>query len=255
MFATITKKSFANPPMNLVGPQNLRELGGYPRLHGGATAMGRLLRSDSLQDLSRSDRRRLFSYGLRCVIDLRSEEEAHKSPDCFDDYPDVRCFRSPMFTRLPLASGGWREPDNLAELYAALLEGAQDAFLSAMRGISRAGYGCVLFHCAGGKDRTGLVAMLLLMLAGVPEEIIIEDYCTSCDNMAVSFARQKLRMHAAGLSVNEALFRSSPADIEAAMEHLYTRWGGAEGYLYAIGCDDREVEALRQILRNPELQY
>ena len=249
MLATITKKSFANPPMNLVGPQNLRELGGYPSLCGGATALGRLLRSDGLQRLSRSDRQRLFGYGLRCVIDLRSEEEAHKSPDRFDDYPDVRCLHSPMFTLLPSEGGGRREPDNLAELYVALLEDAQDGFLGAMRGISRAGYGCVLFHCAAGKDQTGLVAMLLLMLAGVPEEIIIEDYCASCDNMAVSFARQKLRMHAAGHSVNEALFRSSPADIEAAMEHLYARWGGAEGYLYAIGCDGREIEALRQILR------
>lgn len=243
-----TKETTANTPMSLMGPQNLRELGGYSTVYGAKTAKGRLLRSDALHYLTRNDVETLFNYGVRWVIDLRGEAEQKRHPDPFDGFPAVSGFHFPMFDRLPTEDGAGREAGTLAELYIALLEDAKPSFLNTMRAISRVKYGCVLFHCTAGKDRTGMVAMLLLMLAGVPDEVVITDYRSSCDNMAAIFARQKLEMHLNGLYVNEPLFRSSRADIEAAMEHVYNRYGDAESYLRDIGCAQQEIDALYTIL-------
>lgn len=244
----ITKQSRANAPMPMMGPQNLRELGGYPTCFGSATAKGRLLRSDSLDYLTRSDREALYHYGVRCVIDLRSNAQQRRHPDRFDEYPEISCHHIPMFDRIALPDGSDREPDDLAELYIRLLDKAPDSFRQVMDTIAQAKNGCVLFHCAAGKDRTGLVAMLLLLLAGVPDDLVVADYSSSCDNMAAIFACQKLEMHAKGQPVNELLFRSAPRDIGAALGYIYTRCGSAEGYLRSAGCSRQTLNALHHML-------
>ena len=244
----IHKQSLANVPLPLMGPQNLRELGGYPTCFGTETAKARLLRSDSLDYLTCSDREALYRYGVRCVIDLRSETEQRLRPDHFDEYPEIKCHHVPMFDRILLSNGTQREPNDLTELYIRLLDNAGDSFCRVMHTIAGVENGCVLFHCAAGKDRTGLVSMLLLMLAGVPEDLIVADYASSCDNMAVIFAYQKLEMHAMGKPVNELLFRSSPRDIGAAIGHIYTRYGDAEGYLRTAGCSQQVLDSLHRKL-------
>lgn len=72
----------------------------------------------------------------------------------------------------------WREIDNLASplYFPALLAEHPEPVVAAVRAVATAGPGCVVFHCAGGKDRTGLLALVLLTLAGATTEEIIADY-------------------------------------------------------------------------------
>lgn len=79
----------------------------------------------------------------------------------------------------------WQKIDNQASplYFPALLVEHPRLVVTAVRAIANASPGCVVFHCAGGKDRTGLLALVLLTLAGAKPEEIIADYLLTFDRM------------------------------------------------------------------------
>lgn len=245
---TKTQNYKANPPFPLSGADNLRELGGYPTLSGEITRGGRVLRSDGLHSLTQEDKTLLYNYGVRQVIDLRSKQEKEKQPYNFFEYPDVKLLHLPIFVDVTELDGSIKSPDTLIELYIAILEGAKTNIASCVKAITNLNHGCTLFHCAAGKDRTGLVAMLMLMICGVPQEIVVADYCASCDNMSQKFSRQKLVMYVEGKLVNQALFQSSARDIVPVMEYLLNKYGTAEEYLLAAGCTKQDIKKAKSVL-------
>ena len=82
-------------------------------------------------------------------------------------------------------------PERMGDVYVKLLSGRGDAFARMIRIFAQHSDGTVLFNCTAGKDRTGVTAMLLLLLAGVPCEIVVADYSVSEANMRDIFKRQK----------------------------------------------------------------
>ena len=146
---------------------NCRDLGGYPlpaglgRAAGATTLTHRFLRSGSTSTLSRKEAHYLREYGVTRVVDLRSTSECASSPDIFASYPGVTYTNVPLLgvnlhdpkLRLPgdtrdyLASGYLRMLDNheaVRRIFSAFAEAAPEE--------------CVLYHCAAGMDRTGIVA-------------------------------------------------------------------------------------------------
>jgi protein tyrosine/serine phosphatase len=103
----------------------------------------------------------------------------------------------------------------------------------------------VLFHCHAGKDRTGLMADILLSLVGVPDETIVEDYVLTNDRMEVT--RESFL-----LTVSDATQRDDirnrwmvfPETAHAVLDHLRVRYGGARGYLQQIGLSDAEINVI-----------
>ena len=208
-------KPFASIPLPLKGAHNVRDLGGYPytRQAGecGTTAFGVFLRSGTLGRITLGDREALRCYGLRRVIDLRSNFELKHWPDPYAKRPEEGVF----YTHIPmldqLNSSGFRGalPACMFDVYQSLLDNDASSIRSVMEALD--GPGCLLFHCRAGKDRTGVVAMLLLGLAGVDDEFIVEDYRVTQDYMG-----RGLRAQRAGVSnlllkkVPRCLFESAP---------------------------------------------
>lgn len=233
-------------PLPLEGSRNTRDLGGYQTADGQTTRFHRFLRSDALSSLSEADRSVLLAYGLCCAIDLRSEVEHQNFPAALRSCPEVEFVTVPLSDGVNDKSGVL--PRGMGEMYTGLLDRAGAALSQVYRAALRHPEGCVLFNCTAGKDRTGTVAMLLLKLAGVPDEDVVRDYAATeryARPWRESQAELEQYLH---IRVPEHVFRSQPENMRQALAHLQTVYGGAEPYLRHIGLSGAETAALRRML-------
>ncbi|WP_262316585.1 tyrosine-protein phosphatase [Lacticaseibacillus parakribbianus] len=168
---------------------NLRELGGYRTKDGRRVHNRKLLRSGSLAMLDTDEAKQLYAYGLRHVVDLRGLDERAGWPDVLA--PGVAYHvlsvlpfadTAPLPERLSQYLGAMQEPRiaPMAEYYLRMLTDAhalaQWRALFDLVATNTTPNEAVLFHCAAGKDRTGVAAMMLLGMLGVPEGTIRQDY-------------------------------------------------------------------------------
>lgn len=166
------------------GCRNVRDLGGFAT-PAGATAFGVFVRSDNARELTPAGWAAAREYGIRAVLDLRSEPEcaadppaqpefAHKRLSLFDHFDGDAAYRADLLTRVE----GLGAADRHRLLYREALELDAPRFAQAVGFLADA-TGGVLFHCAGGKDRTGVLAALVLRLVGVPVDAVADDYVRS----------------------------------------------------------------------------
>jgi protein-tyrosine phosphatase len=182
-----------------------------------------------------------WAYGVRTVVDLRHADER---------WPELAPRPAGITTvPVPLEPVGtpfyerWEKIDNLASplYFPALLAEHPDPVVAAVRAIANAAPGCVVFHCAGGKDRTGLLALVLLALAGARPQEIIEDYL-------LTYERMKERYDALGardqlVAVTEILARHNTT-IEASLTSTITSLTMPD-FLLDNGLTATELAALR----------
>ncbi len=168
--------------VDLEGTVNTRDLGGWPRAGGGRTRAGRLWRSDAFTHATAADRDALAHRGLRFVVDLRTAGERAATPSPLETDPRFEVLPVDLFSAVGAAIGRGEvagDPFDLRTRYRASFVFARDGYRAAFGRLTAAlaaSDGPVAFHCSAGKDRTGLIAALLLRAAGVPDEAIIEDY-------------------------------------------------------------------------------
>ena len=159
----------------LCGMENLRDLGGYPLAGRGSerfTRWGSLYRGDLPKQVTQADRQLLRELGITTVVDLRSKEEIERKPDPLAQELGIRYLHCPL-----AGDGRVPAPDEVPLSYMEMADGTGQ-MAGALQAIAEAPQ-AVLFHCTAGKDRTGVVAALLLWLAGVSEEDILADYIVS----------------------------------------------------------------------------
>ena len=217
-----------NAPLALAGTRNTRELGGYPAACGRKTRRHAFLRSDGLSGLTDKDVQMLLDYGVCCVVDLRSESETAAAPSRLADVPGVDYYSIPMLDEAASQGFTGGMPERMGDVYVKLLSGRGDAFARIIRIFAQHSGGTVLFNCTAGKDRTGVTAMLLLLLAGVPCEIVVADYSVSEANMQEIFKQQKAWLEKTfGVTPPDAVFSSAPEELETALAYLAEHYGAA----------------------------
>ncbi|MBR3158658.1 MAG: tyrosine-protein phosphatase [Atopobiaceae bacterium] len=242
------ERSWVRLPLD--GACNVRELGGHPTANGEQTLFHRFLRSDSLSMLTARDERFLYDYGVRAILDLRDPSEVADDPDR-PIGPDVVSANIPLLS-YNLADTDqaslMNDPENIsmANMYRLILEN-YEAVRACMRFIADAPEGCVLFHCAVGKDRTGVLAMLLLSLAGVDKWDIVADYVQTRPNLMRSPV-----WHAQWEDYSLRKWRpilDSQADvIEQTYDLMNDEHEGVENFLLECGVRDEDVAAVRRRL-------
>lgn len=222
------------------GPQNFRDLGGFLNKEGMMTAWNRLYRADGLNGLSDSDISRLEKLGVRTIVDLRGSYEQQAMPD---RVPKGVVYRSCPLMKEEITGGGAELTQNsfarsLIVGYRTMVEEGGDMIAAAvtavMEGLDR---GAVVFHCTAGKDRTGILAAVLLLLLGVGEEDVIADYQVSYTYNARGINRMigqnpqlKAFVEAAG---EDSMLHSNPKNIQAVLEIL--NGGSICGWLEKAG--------------------
>lgn len=233
-------------PMALKGTGNTREVGGYRTVSGLLLKRHSLLRSDALHGITREDGKFLWDYGVRCVIDLRFAEETERFPDRLERIgPSVRyvCVSLQEPVRQKRYRGEF--PPSMWELYCWMLDDSQAEFREVFETIAAYPDRCILFHCTGGKDRTGMVAMLLLKLAGVDDATVVGDYALTETAMKDRFALQTKDLESRGFFVPQYIMQSPPDNMEKALRHLSESYGTAADYLSHIGLKASTLRKLR----------
>ncbi|WP_436533993.1 tyrosine-protein phosphatase [Actinoplanes sp. HUAS TT8] len=165
------------------GCVNVRDLGGLGRIRPGA-----VVRMEAPTRLSESGWAAAWAHGVRTVVDLRHADECR--PDVAPRPPGMTTVRIPLDPVGTPFYERWQKIDNLASplYYPAVLAEHPEPVVAAVRAIATAAPGCVVFHCAGGKDRTGLLALVLLTSAGATPEEIIADYLLTFERMRRRYA-------------------------------------------------------------------
>ena len=232
-------------PLN--GSYNIRDLGGYPTATG-PTAWRRILRADSLHRLDDQAMLALHEMGCDTVIDLRRTEETTAQPNPFATaMPQVQYHNISLFEGLdPLTTVDTDSADLLLDIYRLALTERGAEFATILRIIAQA-EGAVLFHCTAGKDRTGMIAALLLLLAGATRDTVIADYALTGDYAPAMFTALHAEVLAAGgaFDLSSPLLLCNPATMEALLHDLHDQHGGAEAYLLRHGLTETELAALR----------
>ncbi|MFV0558278.1 MAG: tyrosine-protein phosphatase [Enterococcus sp.] len=220
---------------------NTRELGGY-RAANGQTKWHTFLRSDDLKDLNQADLEKLQQYGVNQIIDLRSEAELERSP-----HPVASPFE---YIHIPLAPGDVKDVTKidyatftLGSFYQQLIVDAQGAIKQVFdRLVQQEG---VLFHCAAGKDRTGVIAALILGSVGVSKGDIIANYQTTATYLAQSplFTQQGQRIpeHLAHLS------RSDAQTMAELLDFIDEKYQDIPTYLEKIGVSKVQQQQLQAL--------
>jgi protein-tyrosine phosphatase len=238
------------------GLLNARDLGGHPTEDGGETRWGSVVRADSVRQLTEDGWKAVVDYGVRTIVDLRSNEELAADPPAelpveaqhvsfFDDRPEV-------FEEVEAASAAASDhAEATREVYLIFLEHFRRNVAAAIRAVAQAPEGGVVVHCHGGKDRTGLVTAFLLRLAGVPIDAIAADYALSEERLRTR--HEEWFAQAADEAELERLHRISRTPISSmveVLEELERRYGSIAGYLRAGGATDEELERARARLRD-----
>jgi protein-tyrosine phosphatase len=226
----------------LQGAVNVRTFAGL-RGRNGPIPGASFLRAADLARLTPADRDALAARGVVLDLDLRTAEELETAPDALASDHRFRYVRISLLgtEKLDLA----KLPDDLGTMYVASLEANQPQFRQVFATLAAQPEGAVLFHCTAGKDRTGMVAALLLSLAGVPHADIVHDYAISAHYLA-PMMRQSPQMAAmARQNPRIVALQGSPAPaIGAFLEALERRHGGAAAYLREIGVSEPELRRL-----------
>ncbi|NCB62480.1 MAG: tyrosine-protein phosphatase [Clostridia bacterium] len=222
----------------LGGIDNLRDLGGYAAENGCTTAWGRIFRSDTPKGLSDCDIRWLLDQKVTTLIDLRSGEEAARVPNQLAEHPAFHYHHCPLL-------GGeitMEREDEIGVGYFQTLD-RKDSVREVMRLILNAPDG-VLFHCMAGKDRTGMIAMLLLTLAGVSRADVLADYQIS-ETYLEEMVRQ---LKATWVDMPYFAGRSRASYMETCLRLLSEKYGTVPAYLKATGLTDQELSRLKDKL-------
>ncbi len=227
---------------------NVRDLGSLP-VEGGVVRPGALVRGDALHRAGRASTEGLVAHGVTAVIDLRDESEREREGTFAADGVSV--------THAPVLAPHyeWYEGvSGLAERYVEILDAFGGRFVAAVEVVAEADGG-VAYHCAVGKDRTGLLTALLLGVLGAADEVVVGDYARSSLATTVQ-ATWALLTGVYDRPVTEedlstGVWSARPETMRHVLGWLRDAHGGAEGYLVAAGLDAGVPDRLRARLVVP----
>lgn len=242
------------------GVLNARDLGGHRTEDGDETRYGSIVRADSIRRLTDAGWQALVDYGVKTVIDLRSEDELADDPPA--EVP-VDVVHVPFMERDPfdrqqvseeVEAAAASAPDVATatrDVYLIFLERFKQNVGNGVRAVADASAGGVVVHCVGGKDRTGLLTAFLLYLAGVDVEQIAADYALSEERLRPRheewFAEAETE---AELERLHRIAQTPPESIAGVFEELEQRYGSVEEYLRSAGVSDDDLARARARLRD-----
>ncbi len=247
----------------LQGPDNFRDLGGYETRDGGHVRWHRIYRSDDLAGLTTRDLGLLRSLDIRGVCDLRSGPERARDPNRSVDGASVHEMGIPVVgvdpvdLRHRIRTGGLDAYDveaTMISAYRSFVTDHADRWARMLELLSDPDNLPTVVHCTAGKDRTGFASALVLLLLGVPEETVFEDY------LATNRYQANTRLWLERLVPVYSFFRTGAADmaplldarpayLKASLEEIERGWGSVERYAeQRLGFSSAEQTRLRSLL-------
>jgi len=245
---------------------NMRDLGGWQNRDGGRVRSRLLYRSTELNRLQGNDEVTFAGLGIRSIYDLRTEEERDQQPDrvpsgteyvvcdVLKDSPNaapaelLKLISDPKAAEEMLGGGkavslfesGYRESVSLSSALAAYKRLFSD--------LSRDEHRPALFHCTTGKDRTGWAAASMLMLLGVPDDVVMQEYLLTNEELLPALKPMFDQFESKGgdPELLMPVFGVRHEYLETALDEMRKRFGTIEGYFTeGLGLDAGVLQALR----------
>lgn len=231
--------------MHFTGLLNARELGGMPLTNGKEFKKGVVIRSDSPSDLTDDQARFIRDYGVTQVIDLRSEAEVRHWGNKFINFDGVKFKNISLFLGDPDAKDdptmNLLRTKKLGDFYILILEELSARVVEVLRLILN-NEGITMYHCAHGKDRTGVISAILYLLAGASRENIIKNYAVSYEYMRPILdplieKREEALKHT---------LRSDATNMVIFLDYIDKKYNGKiETFLLESGMTEDEINALK----------
>ncbi|TCD69217.1 hypothetical protein EIP91_008320 [Steccherinum ochraceum] len=236
------------PFVTIDGVDNVRDLGSKKSSTAGyMTKPNFIFRGSEISAITDAGRDRLVQLGVTKIYDLRSDPEIAKWGTASPEMKGLEIIRTPLFKsedyspevmakRYELYASG--ELEAFKVLYAQILDSgnAKEAFGEIFRHVRDRPNEGLFFHCTAGRDRTGVLAAIILSLAGVSDDAIERDYALT--RIGRERARPKVMARlarepffAANSEAAHRMFSSKRETMREFLKLLRDQYGGAEGYL------------------------
>ena len=256
----------------VIAPSNLRDLGGLATTDGRTVRTGRLFRSGHLCDLGDPNRATIEALGLRTIVDLRRPAEADVRP-----HPDLEGAEvvgisvSSDDNEFAVVANAMLDPeaeplgpDHITGYFRTLVTDRLDRYRPVFDLATDPARHPLLFNCTAGKDRTGVVAAVLLRILGVSDELVMADYLLSNEvrrswiEAAEIDHRQRIAQHLGitaekvpdeRMASSRALLYCREEYLRAVLDTAEVRWGSWDGFVTdGLGLDEARLAAFRAAL-------
>ncbi len=236
--------------IDLEGCYTFRDLGGYPTEDGARVRWRLLFRSDALHHATPADVSRIVGeFAIGEIVDLRSTGELRSEGRGLLSEEAARFHHLPLFESEVSEDTRQAAEYTLADRYFLMAEYAREP-IARVIGTLADSTAPAVYHCAAGKDRTGVISAVLLSLLGVCDEIIVADYAASQENLDDIIDR--LLASEGYQEMLEALppetLHAEPETMVSLLERIRARYGSMHGYARGIGVSDASIERLRERL-------
>jgi protein-tyrosine phosphatase len=248
--------------LRMSGGYNFRDAGGYEGLDGRAVKRGLVWRSDHMNELTDDDLALVDTLGLQVIHDFRLDLEVARQPSrlpanapqvkrlVFGDVSgaetSIQLIGDVMAGRAPMPG-----PDFWDTNYLEMLENGRSLFVGLFESMADPASLPSLYHCTGGKDRTGIATVLLLGILGVDHETVINDFLftnlfrTPFRVVALTPSLVANGVDPVGIIPVLGVCRSA---IEKAIAAIDATYGGPERYLIDAGLSTDAPARLRDLL-------
>lgn len=216
---------------------NCRDLGGYPTEYG-VTKFGCFIRCGTVARPTDKDIAFLKELNISTIIDLRGDFEARNQPNDFERLTSNTKHIS--LYELNVAEAKASEY-SLDLVYEIIINEYRENISKALKAIAAAPDGAILYHCFLGKDRTGILSMLLLSIAGVCEDDIVADY-----QITHTYIESYLKSHADSLwDTDPKNHLSLPKTMRELIAYINQKYGSVLDYIRSLGLTNDEIETIR----------
>ncbi len=249
--------------LHLYGATNFRDFGGYVTSGGKRVKQGKLYRSGTLSRLSDADVVEVSKLGLHRIIDLRTDLEINREghdriyPGNETRYDFLHFgYGDPYLARIQASTkSAWDiRQVNFPDLYINMIEQNKPAIKLMFDRFADPSQYPVLIHCTQGKDRTGVIAALLLLFLDVPQTTVMEDYMLTgklvdwkqkLDEMVSYFGEFQDGVNADDWA---PFFTCLPQSMENLFAHLKTKYNGVTDFLGSNGVSPDQQRTIREFL-------
>lgn len=243
------------------GPSNFRDLGGYATPNG-PTRWGQVFRSDNPSLLTAADIAYLQRLGIEVSCDFRGEREVEDDPSALVSVEGISYQRVPISASGPdhtssierLMSGELKKFtfQDMADAYGRMLDWNSDEVGAVIRHVANPECGPIVFNCTAGKDRTGITAALLLLMVGVADADVLDDYELSGRYLASERLEERYESLAAvGIERDavEGMFEVRRKTLKLTLVAARAQYGSTDAYLRDhMGLTDVDFAGVQQKL-------
>lgn len=210
---------------------NMRSLGGT-EIRGKKVECMNIIRSNVPINLDENDIEYLKKLGIKNIIDLRTKKERETKISCFENRADFKLYHIPL-------PGGDKIPncvEDVPKSYISMLEAKKE--INTIFNILIKGEG-IIYFCNAGKDRTGVVSMLILMTLGISEESICTDYLKTKDYLNEIICANNFSKDIINIITPKKEY------VEEFNRLFKEKYKSVENYLKIIGIEDKELSIIR----------